>query len=457
MKKDPKYIEIHKHASNNEIEILKSTTCSCFFCRQSYSARTVNDWINDDRGVTAICPECGMDAVIGDASGYHLDKAELKEMNLEYYGEDYMEKHPAAAEKYVKRYKEGKITHKQGNEALYIQYLFLLASKGNGDAAFDLAQLYENGSEFTQPDPKVAFSYYAMNCLSKDGSALTRLGVLSESGALGQSDPRGAFECYCKAMAMGSLEGLIHYADCYAKGTFVQPDQDFAFEVLSGIWDESYRRFVATNGKDINIFPEISFRLGKAFNDGQGVRKDNVVALRLFLFAEFGYNLLQTSNLLNNEAAAELAECENRIAALAKLYHLQKQDPVFDNDTFADSFEVELEAALPLQSYLFAPGNFDRSQNLFDFDISYVFPPLIVDCGNLYCGFVPGTVHWSFTDVADVKYGNNLAFDRITGNPDDGWSFINGTGSDEETVGVIVFTRGPAKPHHHEERIKGKA
>jgi hypothetical protein len=101
MKKDPKLIALHSHASNNEIEILKSKTCSCFFCRQTYSARLVNDWINDARGVTAICPECGMDAVLGDAGGEADRQSLFKEMNLAYYGEDYMEKHPAAAKKYV--------------------------------------------------------------------------------------------------------------------------------------------------------------------------------------------------------------------------------------------------------------------------------------------------------------------------------------------------------------------
>lgn len=136
MKKDPKLLALHARASNNEIEILKSKTCSCFFCRQTYSARLVNDWINDARGVTAICPECGMDAVIGDAGGEAMDKALLKEMNLAYYGEDYMEKHPAAAKKYVLRYQEGKITHKAANEALYVQYLYSLASQGDQEAAF---------------------------------------------------------------------------------------------------------------------------------------------------------------------------------------------------------------------------------------------------------------------------------------------------------------------------------
>ena len=137
-------------------------------------------------------------------------------MNLAYYGEDYMEKHPAAAKKYVARYQEGKITHKAANEALYIQYLYSLASQGDQEAAYSLGELFENGSEFTPADPKVAFSYYGMSCLAKDGGALTRLGVLSESGALGKADPAGAYQCYAKAMFILVGSGtLFRYAFDY--------------------------------------------------------------------------------------------------------------------------------------------------------------------------------------------------------------------------------------------------
>jgi len=222
MKTDPKFLELAKHSSHNEIEILHSKTCSCYFCRQTYSARDVNDWTNDKGGVTALCPICGMDSVIGDACGVPLDKNLLKDLNQAFYGEDYMEKHPAAALKYVERYKQGNITHKKVNESLYIQYLSLLAGQGNSVSAYDLGQLYENGTEFTPKDPKTAFSYYGMACLSSDGGALTRLGVLSESGGLGAVDLKGAYECYAKGMAMGSLEALVHFADCYSKGLFVE-------------------------------------------------------------------------------------------------------------------------------------------------------------------------------------------------------------------------------------------
>ena len=111
-----------KHAEDNEIEIVQSKKCGCYFCRQVYDARNVQEWIDDERGVTALCPECGMDAVIGDASGIEISKPLMKEMNLAFYGEEFMDENPEAARTYCGRYQDGKIAHKEKSEALYIHY-----------------------------------------------------------------------------------------------------------------------------------------------------------------------------------------------------------------------------------------------------------------------------------------------------------------------------------------------
>jgi TPR repeat protein len=448
MKKDPILIELAKHSSNNEIEILHSENCSCYFCRQTYSARNVNDWVNDERGVTAICPECGMDAVIGDACGIPLDKALLKEMNLAYYGEDYMEKHPAAALKYIERYKRGNITHKKFNEMLYIQYLSLLASTGNSQSAYDLGQLYENGTEFTPQDAHTAFSYYGMKCLSSDGGALTRLGMLSKSGALGKVDPEGAYHCFAKGMATGSLEALIHFLDCYVDGTGVPSDPLFAYDVFTSIWPEVVTRFVATNGKDITVFPDLSFRLAAFYRDGLGGPKDPRLALKYYLYAEFGFNLMKSLGLLTGELTNDLAATEKAINEIALKYNLRKQDPVFDNDTFADSLLEDTGNPLnALAPSLISTQNvtFDKNNHQFSFDITSANPQLIVDAGNLFCGFVPGTIRWDFIDVADVKIGRGNAFGKVTGNADDGWDFLSSDESEETPILSVILLRD--RPH----------
>lgn len=436
---DPKLIELQKHTHNNEIEILHSKTCSCIFCRQTYDARTVNDWINDEHGMSAICPECGMDAVIGDNGGEPLDKVTLKELNLAYYGEDYMVKHPDAAEKYVIRYQEGKITHKKTNEGLYIQYLSLLAEQGNGDAAFDLGQLYEFGDEFVEKDPKTAFSYYASNSLRNDGDALTRLGVLSISGALGKIDERGAYEAFAKGMAMGSLKALIHFSDCYMNGIGTNIDSLFAFDVLISVWEESYQRFMLSTGKDINVFPDLCYRLGMAYEMGLGVQKDIATALRFYLLSEFSYQLKESVSPLIGEDKDSLSDVMEHIEKIANLLGVSRQDPAFDNDTFSDSILSTNPNSSFLFKMTFIPGNFNQEENTFEFDVKYSLPPLIVDIGNLYCGFVPGVIHWRFADVSEVQAGKNRVYDRVEGDPDTGWAFLSGFGEAEETVASISF------------------
>lgn len=447
MKIDSPLEELHERAHDNEIEILGSKTCSCFFCRQTYDARKVNDWVNGQNGMTAICPECGMDAVIGDKGGEPLSKETLKALNLAYYGEDYMEKHPDAAKKFIERYQNKKITHKKSNELLYIQYLSLLAGRGDSTSALSLADLYENGDEFTNPDAKEAFSYYASASLRHNGLAMTRLGVLSQSGALGKPDYRGAYESFAKGMALGSLDALLHFSDCYRDGIGVNPDASFAYGVIADIFSESLARFVLTSGKDANIFPDLCYRLGIDSEKGLGVEVDEPSALRFFLLAEFGFRCLAEQSPLNSEDMLVSSDASNQIDAIASKHGLHRDDPVFDNDTFADSlFDNAIEDPTSLiQKYDFSPYSFDKAQGIFDFDVTFRIAPLIVDVGNLFCGFVPGTIRWSFNDVSDVKFGKGKSFSRVDGNSEDGYSFINGIGDNDDAVVTIVFTRPKMK------------
>jgi hypothetical protein len=70
---------------------------------------------------------------------------------------------------------------------------------------------------------------------------------------------------------------------------------------------------------------------------------------------------------------------------------------------------------------------------------------------------VPGTIHWSFTDVADVKFASSTLFNKVDGNPEDGWQFIQNDGSDDNVVASIVFTRTSKKAAHKDRAFKGKA
>ncbi len=72
--------QAHAHCSNNRDELARSVNAGCFYCCEIYEASVIDEWV--DAETTAICPRCGIDSVIGDASGFLVtDKAFLKAMN----------------------------------------------------------------------------------------------------------------------------------------------------------------------------------------------------------------------------------------------------------------------------------------------------------------------------------------------------------------------------------------
>jgi len=58
----------HTHSSNHRSEIEASRQCGCFYCSSVFAPEEIIDWCDDGR--TALCPRCGIDSVIGDASKF---------------------------------------------------------------------------------------------------------------------------------------------------------------------------------------------------------------------------------------------------------------------------------------------------------------------------------------------------------------------------------------------------
>lgn len=67
----------HSHTIFHRSEILRSATCTCFYCGYRFNPRACAqslEW-TDTRNrhgnePTLLCPRCGIDCVIGDTSGY---------------------------------------------------------------------------------------------------------------------------------------------------------------------------------------------------------------------------------------------------------------------------------------------------------------------------------------------------------------------------------------------------
>ena len=77
---------VYSHSMRNEESILKSDFCGCFHCISIFPVADVKSsamMVEKDGCKTAICPICGIDSVLGDASVEI--SAEILEMMNEYY------------------------------------------------------------------------------------------------------------------------------------------------------------------------------------------------------------------------------------------------------------------------------------------------------------------------------------------------------------------------------------
>jgi hypothetical protein len=56
----------HTYSSRHRQAIEESKQCGCFYCGHVFEPAAILEWC--DEGATALCPHCGIDAVLGDAS-----------------------------------------------------------------------------------------------------------------------------------------------------------------------------------------------------------------------------------------------------------------------------------------------------------------------------------------------------------------------------------------------------
>lgn len=84
------YRQAHKHSFHNRSEILASKLCGCFYCGATFAPEEIQEWLDEDEsdvGQTAVCPRCGIDSVLGDASGYELSEEFLDRMREHWFRE----------------------------------------------------------------------------------------------------------------------------------------------------------------------------------------------------------------------------------------------------------------------------------------------------------------------------------------------------------------------------------
>lgn len=76
------YATAKDHAAKHRIELEASDRCGCFFCFRQFPTATIKQWV--DANQTALCPHCGIDAVIGSAHTAMNDRF-LRKMHGHYF------------------------------------------------------------------------------------------------------------------------------------------------------------------------------------------------------------------------------------------------------------------------------------------------------------------------------------------------------------------------------------
>jgi uncharacterized protein len=76
----------HRDSMRHREQILASERCGCFCCCSVFAPAKVEEWV--DAGQTALCPLCGIDAVIGSASGYPINVGFLRLMESQFFAGD---------------------------------------------------------------------------------------------------------------------------------------------------------------------------------------------------------------------------------------------------------------------------------------------------------------------------------------------------------------------------------
>ncbi len=424
------------HSVNNEIEILRSKKCGCFFCGKTFNARKVSQWEDGTNGgASAVCPECGMAAVIGDASGVPLTKAVLNEMSEAFYGGDVDDKSPEALNKYIDRYVTGKIPQTKKNETLFLRYLFDLASANDPRAYLLLGDFYSGSAKHQKPDYQLAIGFYSAPLVAQDPYGLCRLGVLLFNGNGPKKNKMACFECFSKAAALGSLEAVFRIADCYHFGHPVKPDDDFAYRAVLNGFSQSYSDFLNCHLHQ-SLLPEFAYRLAKCAQNGWGINKEENFALKYYLIAQFA--AAAKSIALGIDARDSFVDDINaQIALLGKKIGAKQGEPLFDVDTFFDTYGDPNTPDYSKKKFTFV--SYEEETGNLVFELESDRPGLLVDAANLFCGLNKPKIKWSFIDVVSFNCNGESNFDEVVVT-DDGYSFLR-YGEEEELDTVIAEIR----------------
>ncbi len=74
---------LHAAAANHRAQVLRSSRCGCFHCLSIFEPTAITSWVDDNS--TALCPVCGVNAVVGSDSGSFITSEFLEELKRRWF------------------------------------------------------------------------------------------------------------------------------------------------------------------------------------------------------------------------------------------------------------------------------------------------------------------------------------------------------------------------------------
>ncbi len=78
----------HEAARFNKDILRKNNKCGCFYCLKVFSPSEIGEWcpeLDEGEEMTAICPYCGIDAILPESAGYPLTEEFLGVMRERWF------------------------------------------------------------------------------------------------------------------------------------------------------------------------------------------------------------------------------------------------------------------------------------------------------------------------------------------------------------------------------------
>jgi hypothetical protein len=202
------------------------------------------------------------------------------------------------------------------NHELVKKYLEILSEHNSKRAMLLLGNMYYTGKG-VEKSYKEAAMWYEKAADLHEPYGLCNLGYCYSYGRDMPVDHAKAYECFSKSAYLGNANAMYKLGDMYFHGQHVSEDKNAAFYWYSEALDKGYG--------DIEVEPNINYRLGKCYLHGYGTEIDALRALEHLQNSELDFFKL----IKAGDTFAELTILQVRVEldnARSMIYHAIRMD-----------------------------------------------------------------------------------------------------------------------------------